>query len=137
MNYYKNKTKKKEKNMVKINQTISDFQEPEEKENYTIVKIEETIQKGFKGLTIEFRPTKETDETKKVQYRVTAWFGKNEVIGSKSKLGAFISAFSDFYEKTNNPDESVALAQDSDNWLNHVIKVLDWREKNREIKVVS
>lgn len=123
--------------MVKIQQNIVDFQEPEENQTYKIVKIEETVQKDFKGLSIEFRPVKETEETKEVQYKVTAWFGQKGFVGSKSKLGAFISAFSDFYEKKNTPDEAVALAQDSDNWLNHVVKVLEWREKNRELKVIS
>lgn len=123
--------------MVKIQQEISNFQEPEEREQYKIVKIEETEQKGFKGLSIEFRPLKETANTEKVQYKVTAWFGEKGFIGSKSKLGAFISAFSDFYEKDLNPDEAIEKARDSDNWLNHIVKVVEWRAKNRELKILS
>jgi hypothetical protein len=123
--------------MVKITQQITDFQEPEENEQYKIIKIEETTQKGFKGLSIEFRPVKETAETEKIQYKITAWFGQSGFIGSKSKLGAFISAFTDYFEKTNNPTESIIMAQDSDNWLNRIVKVLEWREKNRELKVIS
>lgn len=122
--------------MVKISQQISDFQEPEEKETYTILSVEETTQQNFKGLSVIFEPLKRQPEDK-TQYKVTAWFGQKGYVGSKSKLGAFISAFSDFYEKTENPDKAIELAQDSDNWINHIVKVLEWREKNRELKVIS
>jgi hypothetical protein len=96
------------------------------------------MQKGFKGLSISFNAVKETESNKKIQYRLTAWYGQNEFVGTKSKLGAFISAFSDYYEiKGDTPDIAIEKAQDTSTWLNHTVKFLEWRNKNREIKVTS
>ena len=78
---------------VKINQKISDFSEPEEGEIYQIIHVDTKVQKGFNGVNIEFVPKKVTEENKKTQYRVTAWLGQNDTVGTRSKLGAFISAF--------------------------------------------
>lgn len=87
---------------------------------------------------IELNPEKETEENKKVQYRITAWFGQNETVGTKSKLGAFISAFTDYFEiETKDIDKALEKAQDTANWLSHVIKIVSWKEKNREIKIIS
>lgn len=128
--------------MVKIAQKISDFSEIEEGEYYTITEIVETSQKNednetFDGLTISFRPLKETEQTKKVEYRITAWYGNKGFIGSKSKLGAFKSAFVEFFEKDKEVAEALSFAEDTDNWINHIVKVLEWRNKNREIKVTK
>ena len=58
---------------------------------------------------------------------------------TRSKLGSFISAFTDFYESENNGNTQKALemAQDTVNWGSHFVKFISWRAKNREIKVVS
>jgi hypothetical protein len=130
--------------MVKINQNISDFQEIEEGEQYQIIHVDTKVQKGFNGVNIEFVPKKLTEENKKTQYRVTAWLGQNDTVGTRSKLGAFISAFTDYFETTKDEagipldtDDALKLAQDTDKWESHFIKVVSWKNKNREIKVIS
>jgi hypothetical protein len=126
-------------NMVKINQGLSDFQEIEENEQYKIVAVSENTQKGFKGICIEFKPKVETEQNAKIQYRVTAWLGQNDTVGTRSKLGAFICAFTDFFESENKGDTAKALqmAQDTDSWKEHTIKVVSWRNKNREVRILS
>lgn len=100
--------------------------------------MSEKTNKGFKGLVIELTPEKITEENKKVQYRITAWFGQNDTVGTKSKLGAFISAFTDYFKnETKDTDKALEKAQDTNNWLKHMIKIVSWKEKNREVKVVS
>jgi hypothetical protein len=134
--------------MVKINQGLSDFMEPDEGEQYQIIAVSETISKGFKGLTIEFVPKKQTEETKKIRYRITAWLGQNDTVGTRSKLGSFISAFTDYFESKNLDStdgyivenatkEALVDAQDTDKWTAHLVKFVSWRAKNREIKVIS
>ena len=125
--------------MVRINQGLSDFQEPEEGEQYQIVNVSENTSKGFKGLTIEFTPKKQTEQNAKIKYRVTAWLGQNDTVGTRSKLGSFISAFTDFFETENKGDTQKALemAQDTANWTAHLVKIVAWKNKNREIKVIS
>jgi hypothetical protein len=125
--------------MVKINQGLSDFQEIEENEQYKISAVSENTSKGFKGIAIEFLPKVQTEHNAKIQYRVTAWLGQNETVGTRSKLGAFIHAFTDFFEDATKGDTATALqmAQDTENWKNHFIKIVSWRAKNREIKVLS
>lgn len=123
---------------VKINQGLSDFQEIEEGEQYVIVSISENTSKGFKGICIEFKPKVETEKNAKIQYRVTAWLGQNDTVGTRSKLGAFISAFADFFEdKNTTSQDALVKAQDTESWKNHIVKVVSWEAKNREIKVVS
>lgn len=48
-----------------------------------------------------------------------------------SKLGCFIVAFEKFF------NDDYEKASDTDNWINHTIKVRDWRNKKREIEVMS
>jgi hypothetical protein len=130
--------------MVKINQTTSDYSEPEKGEIYQIIHVDTKVQKGFNGVNIVFVPKKLTDENKKIQYCVTAWLGQNDTVGSRSKLGAFISAFTDYFETTEDSkgmplssDDALKLAQDTDKWESHFVKIIAWENKNREIKVVS
>lgn len=123
---------------VKINQGLNDFAEPEENEKYKIVNVSDTTQKGFKGVTIEFKPTVETEKTAKVKYQVTAWLGQNDNVGTRSKLGSFIQAFADFFNDTaKSTQEALSQAQDTDNWKGHTVKFIEWKNKNREIKVLS
>jgi hypothetical protein len=125
--------------MVKINQGISNFVEIETGEQYKIVNVSETTNKGFKGVSIEFKPKVITQENEKIQYQITAWLGQNDTVGTRSKLGCFISAFTDYYERKTegNTDKALEMAQDTENWKEHQIKVISWKEKNREIKVLS
>lgn len=124
---------------VKINQGLSDFSEPEVGEIYQIVNVDEKVQKGFKGINIEFTPKKQTDENVKRQYRVTAWLGQNDTVGTRSKLGAFIVAFTNYFETETKGDldEALGMAQDTSNWVSHFVKIVAWKDKNRELKVVS
>jgi hypothetical protein len=130
--------------MVRINQNISDFAEPEEGEKYKIINVSDANAKGYKGITIEFTPEKQTEQNKKINYRITAWLGQNETVGTKSKLGSFISAFTDYFEANASDgiredaiEEALEMAQDTDKWLNHTVKIVSWRNKNREVKVIS
>ena len=123
---------------VKINQGLSDFSEPEEGEIYQIVNVGESVAKGYKGISIEFTPKKQTEENKKTQYRITAWLGQNDTVGTRSKLGSFISAFTDYYEaKEGDTQKGLEMAQDTANWITHFVKIVEWKNKNREIKVIS
>ena len=130
--------------MVKINAGLSDFQEIEESEQYQIINVSENTSKGFKGLSIEFKPKKQTEQNEKIKYRITAWLGQNDTVGTRSKLGCFISAFTDYFE-TQEDDKGVPYstqdaidkAKDTDSWKGHYIKVISWRAKNREIKVIQ
>ena len=130
--------------MVKINAGLSDFQEIEESEQYQIVNISENTSKGFKGLSIEFKPKKQTEQNEKIKYRITAWLGQNDTVGTRSKLGCFISAFTDYFETTEDKNgvplstqDAIDKAKDTDSWKGHYIKVISWRAKNREIKIIS
>lgn len=124
--------------MVKINQGLSNFSEPEEKEQYQIVKVSEETQKGFKGVAISLEPKTRTHENRNTVYRITAWFGQGESVGTKSKLGSFVHAFAEYYESTGDKaDKAIEKAQDTDNWQGHTVKILLWRNKNREITVIS
>ena len=121
-----------------INKKIIDDNTP------LIALINENISKGFKGISIEFLPKKQTEENKKIKYRVTAWLGQNDTVGTRSKLGAFISAFTDYFEtKTDinnvpyDTDTAIKMAQDTDKWLSHFVKIISWKNKNREIKIIS
>lgn len=123
---------------VRINMNLSDFSEIEEGEQYQIVNITDSVSKGFKGLSIEFSPKKQTEQNAKIKYRVTAWLGQNDTVGTRSKLGCFISAFTDYFENENgDTQKALDKANDTDSWKGHYIKVISWRAKNREIKVIS
>jgi hypothetical protein len=124
--------------MVKINQGLSDFAEIEDGEQYIIVNVSENTSKGFKGIVIEFTPKKQTEENRKTKYQITAWLGQNDTVGTRSKLGCFISAFTDFFEaKDGNTEKALELAQNTENWGTHLIKVISWKAKDREVKVLS
>jgi hypothetical protein len=130
--------------MVKLNVSLGDFSEPEEKEIYQILSVESQIRKGFNGVSVVFNPTKPTKETAKISYRATLWVGKSDIIGTQSKLGAFINAFNDFFQTQEDKagvqlseKEALETAQDTDKWVGHTIKIVSWREKKRQIEVLS
>jgi hypothetical protein len=130
--------------MVKLTNTLGDFSEPEEKEVYQILSVESQARKGFNGISVVFNPTKPTPETAKISYRATLWVGKSEIIGTRSKLGAFIHAFNEYFQ-TQDDKSGVQLsekdvleyAQDTDKWVGHTVKIVSWKEKRREIEVLS
>ena len=130
--------------IVKLSQNLADFSEPEEKEIYQILAVESKTNKGFSGVSVIFNPTKPTLETEKISYRAMLWFGKSDITGTRSKLGAFIHAFNEFFQtqedKAGVPlSEKNALeyAQDTDKWIGHIVKIVNWKEKRREIEVLS
>ena len=127
--------------MVKLTQGVQDFSEPEEKTEYTIIDVSPTNEKktkGFAGITITFNPVKPTPQNEKLSIKTTAWYGTSDTIGSKSKLGCFISGFSEYFESVGNThQESIDMAQDTNNWLNHNIKIISWRDKKRQIVVTD
>jgi len=104
--------------------------EPNKGENYKVISVEEikTAVQGFTGLRVKLEPDKRkaNDEN---EYTSMIWM--REEAGIKSKLGAFIAAFADFY----NGDEEKAI--NTDNWLGHVIRVVNWEPRARELRVLS
>ena len=34
-------------------------------------------------------------------------------------------------------DNALIMAQDTDKWLNHTVKIISWRNKSREVKLIS
>ena len=89
--------------------------EPKENETYTIEEVEVfTSQvRAYKGIRVKM-----VDANNNVA--VTAIWLRN-VAGQKSKLGAFIKA----------------LGTNTDNWVHKKIKFVAWRDKNREIQLVT
>ena len=61
-------------------------------------------------------------------YTESLWM--SDTATPNSKLGSFIVAFEKFFNDYNK-------ASETENWLQHVIKVRDWRNKKREIEVLS
>jgi hypothetical protein len=89
--------------------------EPKENETYTITEVETfTSQvRAYKGLRV-------TMVTANNETAVSAlWL--REVAGKKSKLGSFLTA----------------LGTNTDNWVNKRIRFVAWRDKNREIQLVT
>ena len=99
--------------------------EPEEGGTYKITKVEEvkTAVRGFEGLRVSMTDVKSGEE-----YATMLWM--REVAGQNSKLGAFIAAFTEFFD-----DEDMAL--DTDNWVGHVVRFISWAPRNREIRVIE
>jgi hypothetical protein len=89
--------------------------EPKENETYTIQEVETfTSQvRAYKGLRVKM-------VTAQNEVAVSAlWL--RQVAGKKSKLGAFVTA----------------LGNNTDNWVNRRIRIVAWRDKNREIQLVT
>ena len=116
--------------MVKLNTELADNVEPVEGEKYTILSAssEKSAVQQFPGIRVEFEPLKRRADDEE-SYATMLW--TRERAGIYSKLGAFINAFMEFF----GDDE--AKAKDTDNWINHVIKIDSWKEKKRHINVES
>jgi hypothetical protein len=113
--------------MVKITGTVANVKEPEEGKNYIITGVEAltTAVQSFNGFRVTMKSVNKKDEE---QYATMLW--KREVASSTSKLGAFMKAFADFF----NPTED---ATETDNWKGHEIKIVSWKMKNREIAIIK
>ena len=122
--------------MVKLKTAIQDNIEPEETESYLIESTEQikTQVQGFDGLRVVLSNVHTEDEA---TYATMLW--TREVASSNSKLGAFITAFSDYIEKKGliGKDNEPLDPADTDNWLDHTVKIVSWRAKKREIVVVK
>lgn len=111
-----------------IKQQLSEPQKDiEESEKYLIQKAEEvtTDKQQYKAIKVTMKSTNQNDEN---EYATMLW--QSDTIPSNSKLGAFIDAFNKFLEGDN-------AGYDTDNWIGHKILVKTWRNKNREIEVIS
>jgi len=114
--------------MPKINQKLSEPQKDiEESETYIIKTVKEIIteKSKYEAFKVTLKSTNANDEN---EYATMLW--KSDTIPSNSKLGSFIDAFNVFLRDEN-------AGYDTDNWLNHKIRVKTWRNKNREIEVIS
>lgn len=116
------------KKIPKIQQKISEPQKDiTESETYIIVDAKKvtTEKSKYEAIKVTLKSTNEKDEN---EYATMLW--QSETIPSNSKLGSFIDAFNVFLKDDN-------AGYDTDNWLNHKIRVKTWRNKNREIEVIS
>lgn len=98
---------------------------PEEGETYTITGTEEvkTQVQGFNAIRVLLHSEKKPEE----EYAAMLWM--RETAGLKSKLGAFLDAFT----KALGEDEAL----DTSNWKDHEIRIISWKPKNREIAVID
>jgi len=114
--------------MPKINEKLVEPQKDiVESETYIIQKIEEVIteKSKYEAYKVSLKSTNSNDEN---EYATMLW--KSETIPTNSKLGSFIDAFNVFLKDDN-------AGYETDNWLNHKIKIKTWRQKNRQIEVIS
>lgn len=118
----------KKTKMPIINKQLSEPQKDiEESEKYIITKAEEvtTDKSQYKAIKVTMKSTNQNDEN---EYATMLWL--SDTIPSNSKLGAFIDAFNKFLKEEN-------AGYNTNNWLNHKINVKTWRNKQREIEVIS
>jgi len=101
---------------------LAEAEEPEPGKVYEIKDVEKvtTDIRGFRGFRLILTEVKTGKE------RVTMLW-ERPVVGKKSKLGAFYSAFRSEYgnDYTN-----------TDLWKGHRFEVISWIERNREIKLL-
>jgi len=95
---------------------------------YKVMSTDEvkTAVQSFNGVRVKLQSQKKGEED--IEYATMLWM--REVAGVKSKLGAFLDAFTEFLD-----DEDEAL--DTKNWIGHIIRIVSWKQKAREVKVVE
>ena len=110
-------------------QVVTGSIEPEEGKVYIIKDVEEvtTAVRGYKGLRVVLEPERRAKDDRNT-YATMLWY--RERVGTASKLGAFISAFREFFGDD-------ASAYKTENWINHKIRVITWTQRRRELKVVE
>lgn len=93
----------------------------QEGKEYVVEKVNEVEVKSgnktFDALEVILRPMDKSDDK---SYSLTLWL--TDKASSTSKLGSFVTAF-----------DSV----NTDDWLEKVIKIVTWQDKNRIIEVLS
>jgi len=102
---------------------LAEAEELEVGKTYEIVEVQPvtTDIRGFRGFRLIAKDTK-TNKTK------TTMLWERPIVGTKSKLGAFYKAFKD--ELGND-------YTDTTKWTGRQFTVLNWVERNREIKLVG
>ena len=113
--------------MVKIDTKLAVSHEIEEGKSYIIEDVElvRTLVRGYNGYRVVMRSINKQDKN---TYATMLW--NRDIASASSKLGAFLSAFIEFF---GDPDK----AYETDNWKGHVIKVVSWQPRRREIKVLQ
>ena len=105
------------------------IKQPKEGQQYTIEKVEETTIETRQGEFDAYRVEMKSTDTKDTNlYSVSLW--SSETAGSQSKLGSFLDAFQMFFKGSKDSYET-------DNWIGHTIQFETWKDKDREIKVIS
>jgi hypothetical protein len=114
---------------VRITTELADAVEPVEGQTYIVTAVEEikTAVQTFAGLRVSLEPEKRKKDDEN-DYATMLW--SRDVAGIRSKLGAFISAFLEFFD-----DEEKAM--ETDNWKGHKVRIVSWKSKDREIQVLE
>ena len=113
--------------MPKIATTF--FTEPKEGKQYIITEAKEATVKIEEQETQTIRVVlKSTNEQDKTVYSTSLWL--SDSASATSKLGSFVEAFALFFK-------GVKDAYETDNWLNHTVEIVSWKERQREIEVIK
>ena len=105
------------------------YASPKEEEDYIISGAEQVeVRSGNKSYDAIKVTMLSVDNKDKSIYTLSLWL--SDEASRTSKLGSFISAFYEFFKGQEDANET-------DNWLEHTIKVKRWRDKDREIEVLS
>lgn len=101
--------------------------EPREGNNYIVesCELEKTEVQGWGAYRVVMRSVDDNDDN---EYNTMLWDRSRASI--RSKLGAFMWAFEQYFDDKEK-------AQDTDNWIGAIIRVLSWKDKDREIRVVD
>lgn len=122
------KNKKERTEMTKIKQELTEPQlDIVESETYTIIDAKEvtTEKEKYKAIKVTMKSTNANDQN---EYATMLW--QSDTMPSNSKLGCFVDAFNKFLKDDN-------AGYETNNWINHKIRVKTWRNKQREIEVIS
>lgn len=97
---------------VKLAEQLPGFEEGDVIEIKSVEVVQTAVQ-GFRGVRVSGTDQNGTEKAEMLWLR--------PVVGSRSKLGAFIAA----------------LGNDIDKWVGKKVKIITWRHRNREITVVG
>ena len=119
---------------TKLKTEIANFSGVEVNESYIIQDAElkeisygQGKEKDSKdAIVVTMKSINAKDET---IYTESLWM--TDTATPNSKLGSFIVAFEDFFKGDNEK------ASETNNWINHTVKIRDWKNKKREIEVMS
>jgi len=113
---------------------LAKAEEPKEGLSYIVAGSEEvkTSVQGFSGIRVNLDPVdaKEKKRLEEEHKEVAAMLWMREVAGTKSKLGAFLDAFTQHFG-----DEDEAL--NTENWIGKKIRIVSWKPRAREVAVLD